>query len=279
MPSPPPRSRRTVAGIRPVVFIGAIIVLAWIGVSSAGAARLSALLRMVDREQAAHPNALWHIVNDLCVPDMKVSGNPAPCAQVNLTGGYAVVKDVARKTQYLLIPTQRVSGIESPELLTPASPNYWQAAWTARRLIERQLGRPLPRADIGLAINALVGRTQNQLHIHIDCVRPGVQHALQIHEAQIGPHWSDLDFTLAGGRYRARWISGEDLGANDPFKLLADGDPIARVDMADETLVLIAASRLDGAPGFVLLSDRADPSRGDIGAGEGLLDHSCRVLS
>jgi CDP-diacylglycerol pyrophosphatase len=228
--------------------------------------------------RAADSNALWHVVHDLCVTDMKATGSPAPCAQVDLVSGYAVLKDIRGATQLLLIPTDRVTGIESPVLLAPASPNYWQAAWGARPIFEQRAGGPVPRGDIGLAINSIYGRSQNQLHIHIDCVRADVRDALQANASRIGFHWSDLDVDLAGRRYRAMRVDGADLGARDPFKLLAEGDPAARADMGAETLVVIAVDVEAGPPGFVLLSDRADPARGDQASGEDLLDHQCAAL-
>ncbi len=230
------------------------------------------------RARAADPNALWHIVHDLCVTDVKVSGNPAPCSKVDLAHGYAVLKDIRGDTQLLLIPTDRVTGIESPKLLAPNSPNYWQAAWDAVPILEKRVGHPVPRDDIGLAINSIYGRTQNQLHIHIDCVRPSVQRALQADEAKIGERWSALKVPLAGHDYRARRLMGADFGAHDPFKLLADGDPEARAGMGRETLVAIPMAFAGGAPGFILLSDRASLMPLDKAAGEELLDHSCAVL-
>ena len=228
---------------------------------------------------AADPNALWHVVHDLCVTDMEASGAPAPCAAVDLAGGYALLKDLRGATQLLLVPTERISGIESPRLLEPDGPNYWRAAWEARPLFEKRAGRPVPRDDIGLAINSIYGRSQNQLHIHIDCVRPDVRRTLRADETEIGPQWSSLSVKLSGHAYRARRIEGADLGARDPFKLLADSDPRARADMGSQTLALIGATFADGRPGFILLTDRADPASGDRGAGEELLDHDCAVLA
>ncbi len=255
----------------------ALSVLALAAAAPAQASRLGALKRMVGGTEAAHPNALWHIVHGLCLRDMRASGNPAPCTEVNLAGRYAVVKDVERRTQYLLVPTVRVSGIESPELLAAGAPNYWQAAWTSRRWLEQQTGRPIPREDIGLAINSVDGRTQNQLHIHIDCVRPEVLSALRGQAAGIGTRWSRMRISLEGRRYRVRWIRGADLSGADPFKLLARADPVARAEMGRQTLAVIAGVRPDGSPGFFLLSDRSDDDQGV--AAEQLLDHRCQVLS
>jgi CDP-diacylglycerol pyrophosphatase len=234
---------------------------------------------MASPADATDPNALWRVVHDLCVTDMKARGAPAPCVAVDLTRGYAILKDLRGATQLLLIPTDRIGGIESPQLLALEAPNYWQAAWEARALFEKRVGHPVPRDDIGLAINSIYGRSQNQLHIHIDCVQPDVRQALEANEARIGHRWSSLDVPLHGHAYHVRRIEGSDLGARDPFKLLAEGDPRARGDMGRETLAVIGASFADGQPGFVLLSDHADLLNADRGASEELLDHSCAVLT
>jgi len=227
---------------------------------------------------AANPDALWHIVHDQCAPDMAAKGSPAPCDAVDLAGGFAILKDLHGATQLLLIPTDRITGIEAPQILAPGAKNYWRDAWSARPIFQRRAGRPVPPEDIALAINSKYGRSQNQLHIHIDCVRPEVRQALNANQRLIGPSWSVLNVDLAGHRYSARRLEGADLGSSDPFRLLAE-DPQARADMGRETLVVIAANFQGAKPGFVLLSDRADPLRGDIGHGEDLLDPTCKLLA
>jgi CDP-diacylglycerol pyrophosphatase len=226
---------------------------------------------------ASNPNALWHVVHDLCVTDMRVSHLPAPCLEVSRRGGYAALKDLKGKTQILLVPTARVTGIESPKLLAPDSPNYWQAAWEARRFFEKRAGGPVPRDDVGMAINSIYGRSQNQLHIHIDCVRPDVKEALEDHAGEIGQHWRRLDVNLAGERYRAMRLYGVDLTGQDPFKLLAEEGSKERTDMGRQTLAVIGWV-FQGRPGFILLAAEAGGPDNSEGASEGLLDHDCQVL-
>ena len=223
-------------------------------------------------------SALWHVVHDLCVNDLKVSGLPAPCVKVDLAHRYAVLKDLRGATQLLLIPTDRIGGIESPRLLKPGSPNYWQDAWAARGLFEKNAGRPVPREDLGLAINSMFGRTQNQLHIHIDCLKPKVRDALAAGQDRIGAAWRPFAPAFYGHAYRARRLMGAELGTRDPFRLLAR-DPKARAAMPRETLVVAGMVFKGGEPGFVLLADRADLTHGDQGAGEELLDHGCAALA
>ena len=212
------------------------------------------------------------------MPSQQTRNDPAPCLSVDLAGGYAVLKDRSGETQVLVIPTTRISGIESPALLDPASPNYFAAAWKARHEVEQLAHRDIPREDIALAINSAYARTQEQLHIHVDCIRRDVRDELNTVADRVGPKWAPLDVSLGGHRYRAMRIDGEDLDGHDPFKLLADGDAKARAEMAIETLVVVGAVFADGTPGFILLSDRADLSMHDPAAGESLMDHSCQVL-
>ena len=224
----------------------------------------------------ADPDALKKIVTDQCVRHQEQDGSPTPCIAVDLPGGTAVLKDRNGATQFLLIATEAVSGIEDKQILAPNAPNYFQAAWAARHLVENLAEKPVPRDDIGLSINSAYGRSQNQLHIHIDCISIAVRRALHDNDGKIGTHWAGLDVDLAGHRYRAMRLDGDDLGDRNPFKLLAGGDPDAAADMGRETLTVAGAIFADGKPGFYLLSDQAAGL--DTASSESLLDHDCAVL-
>jgi CDP-diacylglycerol pyrophosphatase len=234
--------------------------------------------------QALNPrDALWGLVHDECVPDQLQSHEPRPCVQVDLRDGietgFAVLKDMRGATQYLLIPTARVPGIETPAVWASGAPNYFADAWEARKYVDEALHRALPRDDIGLAINSLAGRSQDQLHIHVDCIRSDLQQALRQHQASIGTQWAPLDVTFAGHRYLAMWVPGENLGSNNPFRLLAKGLEGAEKNMGEHTLVVVGYTRTDGAAGFVLLEDQVNRGTQDLAHGEDLLDHSCRVAT
>ena len=224
-----------------------------------------------------HPNALWRVVHNLCAVDRRVLGLPAPCMAIHLREGWAVVKDTREPTHILLVPTRRVPGIESPLLLQPGAPNYWRDAWKARRYFEHLVGRSVPRGDFALVINSRYGRSQDQLHIHIDCIQPQVAQALKDATSDVGAAWAPLDVTIGGQQFEARRIDGVSPDRN-PFKLLAAGDPDARADMGAYTLAAIPETFSGDTPGFILLARRADFARGDAAVGERLLDHQCAVL-
>jgi CDP-diacylglycerol pyrophosphatase len=228
------------------------------------------VLLATPRHSAADADALWRIVGDRCIPDQQQNGSPKPCELVDLVAGYAVLKDLVGDTQFLVIPTVRVSGIDSPEILAPNAPNYWEGAWQARGFVNARAHRELPRDVISLAINSVSGRTQDQLHIHVDCVRRDVQATLQKNAKDIGAHWTALPVKLSGHDYQAMRIDQPDLSRTNPFVLLADGIAGARADMAHYTLVVVGESS-----GFVLLAGHASPLSGDSGSGEELQDHAC----
>ena len=79
-------------------------------------AMAAALLAGPAAVRAADPDALWKLVQGQCAPHQAAALNPAPCAYVQEGGshrlGYALLKDRTGETQYLLIPTDKVTGIE-----------------------------------------------------------------------------------------------------------------------------------------------------------------------
>lgn len=221
-------------------------------------------------------NALWELVHDRCVVDLVNNSDPAPCVAVDLSAGpdrgYAVLKDYDGARQFLVLPTARVTGMESPALLDPTTPNYLAAAWRTRSFTEAAAGGALPRDWLSLAVNSATARSQDQLHIHVDCLKAGVHEALSRHAASVGPVWRPFPVPLAGRAYSALAVDGSDLDAGSPFLLLADGLPGARTDMGSYTVVVAGADRADGSAGFVLLAARVDPE-GPVFGGEELQDH------
>ena len=226
---------------------------------------------------AADPDALWKVVHGQCVPDQIRHHHPAPCTRVDLhrgvARGHVVLKDRSGATQFLVIPTARVTGIDSPLLLARHAPNYWAPAWPARRLVFARANRALPRDAIALAINSVEGRSQNQLHIHVDCVRPDVRDYLTAHVAEVPPRWSDWTVHFDGHRFWAMRLAAADLNRINLFDLLANGIPGARDHMGDWTLVAVGVE----PTGFIVLAGHVDPATGDRGAGEALQDHGCAL--
>jgi CDP-diacylglycerol pyrophosphatase len=237
----------------------------------------AALGLIISPALAADPSALWKITDKKCVPDMRDHDNPAPCSVVDLSGGYVVLKDLIGATQFLLIPTKRIGGMESPEILSPDAVNYWDPAWRNRRLTEERAGKSLPRDALSLAVNSFYGRTQDQLHIHIDCVRPDVRDALAANRGAIGKTWTAFPVSLADLPWRALRVDGDDLANANPFDLLAKGDPGAAADMSKHTLAVVGITWSDNIAGFAVLDGKFDVPPGNPASAEVLQDHDCAL--
>lgn len=218
-------------------------------------------------------DSLRHIVQDQCVVNWSQHHDPKPCERVFLadskTGnsGYAVLVDRKGGAHYLLIPTQTMAGVESGELLDPDAPNYFAEAWHARDLISKYTGHEVARTAIGLAINTAHSRTQDQFHVHIECLRKDVVDSLHAAAEQVTDQWSPV--SVAGSTFDALRIIGDGLDGSNPFELLANLKPSARHRMGDYTLV-VAGIQYKSGPGFIVLA-------GTALTGELLLDSSCAV--
>ncbi|WP_156774130.1 CDP-diacylglycerol diphosphatase [Bordetella bronchialis] len=213
---------------------------------------------------------------------------PNACARVDLPGGYMVLKDHSPSKPYafLLLPTDPVTGIEDSRLWVTGGPNYWRAAYENRGYVEKVLKRPLHRTQFGFAANSIYGRSQDQLHIHITCLRPDVAATLARSVGRLsGTHWTLLPpMAGRGHRYRALLSDDATLARTDPARLLAS-DVYPDGSMLPHTLFMAPVTLADGRPGFVFLDGEADQdarhgrasAASNRGVSEELLDNSCAI--
>jgi CDP-diacylglycerol pyrophosphatase len=222
--------------------------------------------------------ALWTIVHGQCEPHVEAGQGPKPCERVDLAEGEnkgaALLKDLHGVAQFLAIPTSRVTGIEDPQILAPDAPDYFAYAWANRDALEARLGHALPREAVGVSINSEFSRSQDQFHLHIDCMNKGVAAALAEYKPSLDDEWRVMTVALQGRRYWARRLDSADLSDAAPFRLLANGLPGAKDHMGAETLIVVGAD-FAGKPGFILLADQAELTGG--GHAEDLQDHDCAI--
>ncbi|WP_322046686.1 CDP-diacylglycerol diphosphatase [Paraburkholderia sp. J67] len=217
-------------------------------------------------------NGLWKVVGGQCVPNARDKGDPGPCTTVDFQKRYAVLKDISGRAQYLLIPTDRVSGIESPDILYAGSPEYWAGAWAAGRHVDEKLKTTLAPTQLGLEINSSTQRSQNQLHIHVDCMRNDIIDALAPyrHDAPGSWRWATLD----GKQYRVTRVTHLTERSN-PFRVVSR-DLEAQQSMAAQTILVTGAGPDTARDGWLVVNSGQDVD-GGTGTAEGLLDHSCAL--
>jgi CDP-diacylglycerol pyrophosphatase len=243
-----------------------------------GAALVSGASRLADAA-GVDRGLLWRAVQ-VCLANHKLTGAAFPCLQVDtsggIDGGYAVLRAPLEDTHVVVVPTTRVVGVETAALRAPDAGNYFADAWRAQGFVRDRVQHPLRREDIGLALNSRPGRSQDQLHIHVDCVKASVRDLLRDHAAdfKVGA-WTRLPFKIVNERYWGTRLDSSDLAGVNVFQLVATGLRVADADRAGVTIALAGATFENGRPGFYLLAGVAGHSRDNLGHSEYVLDHSC----
>lgn len=221
------------------------------------------------------PNALWHIVSQQCVPDQQQQHKPDPCLAVDLDRGYTLLKDRNGPLHDLLIPVDKVTGIEDPALGRQLLPHYFAQAWKHRAVLSDGLKKPIPDAFVSVAINSRFGRSQNQLHVHIACLRPEVFVALSQQGKALDEQWQVLPRPLMGHTYSARTLSATDAEVLDPMALLHDYVEAQGSSMSHYSLLM--TPRADGS--FVLLSTHLALTEMNLGSAGELQDYRCDLMT
>lgn len=135
----------------------------------------------------------------------------------------AIYKVDNEKYQYLLLPTDKVIGIEESNLQKNGSPHYFYEAWLAKIFLTERLGKPIKERFILLAINAKNARSQDQLHIHISCLSKSANEILsKIPKVKINKAWSKEKIIIPPYSFYYRAVSLDELINENLFKPASD---------------------------------------------------------
>jgi CDP-diacylglycerol pyrophosphatase len=217
-------------------------------------------------------DALARIIERDCHLGSRTSLPNSPCERVDLNDGYVILKDRKGASHYLLLPTIHLAGIESPELLTNAVPNYFELAWTQRAILAQSYRQRVRDEMVMLAINSTRGRSQDLLHIHIACMRQDVRRVLDQVENWLDTSWAPVPIKLREHAYWMRRVTPEQMQQTTPFQLLAEGLPDADAGGIDGFSLAMTATR----GGFLLLATRRDLWELNFGSAGELQDYDCQ---
>ena len=142
--------------------------------------------------------------------------------------------------------------------------DFWQYGWAQSRTYPGY-----PPADTAMAINSAQGRTQNQLHIHISCVRPQVKKVLEQAEIEFFPARPvTLRLPPHDSPYRVIKVTSL-VGEQSPF-LVFQADPEVRDHMGEQSIAVVGSSV---AGQYFVLDTQS--GGGKPGHAEELLDQTC----
>ncbi|WP_078960317.1 CDP-diacylglycerol diphosphatase [Streptomyces sp. NRRL WC-3618] len=157
----------------------------------------------------------------------------------------------------LVVPIDRVKGIECYTIWQLGAPNYWHSAW-------EYVCKHMPPASTGLGINSKSARTKDQLHIHMadfhERASGDLVHELKGQQGNMAPHsgksWAESLVTATGWvapaqkweqrKYRAQHVPN--LGSN-LFETLQKEVAPGPERMQEQTMIVIPASQ-----GFYVLN-------------------------
>ena len=237
---------------------------------TAAAMALLATLLAAGWVYASNRDGLWQAVNQHCLQD---SNDQSVCPK--RADNYVLVKTNQTPPHFLVVPNTLLSGIEAPAFWTAEPGNYFRAAWLERPYAAAHLAGGVALSRVGIAINSAQHRTQDQLHVHINCVNPQVLAELEQQQGQIGEQWQDLRLNSVGEVYRARRMADNEVPADLFSQLLARYPQLADARGA-QTAFAASLNFRDGGWRVVVLE--GEYRAGDAaypGHAEDLLSNDC----
>lgn len=217
---------------------------------------------------------LWQTINQQCIPQFKNGNLQSPCIKVDQIHRYVIYKDIKGPLHDLLLPLDKISGIESPILQQKNTENYFMRAWQNRDLFIKSANKPINEQFLSLAINSKYGRTQEQLHIHLACLKPDVYQTIKENEHAITANWQPLKERINSHQYIAIKVPASDINKISPFNYLEkyvaeQGDNIAYYGLA-----MTPSTQKNE---FILLASRLKLLDFNLGSAGAIQDYQCKL--
>lgn len=225
---------------------------------------LSSLTCPVPAPPPANRDALWNLVG--CC--MQSQASDSHCRVYSTQYKYIVAKDASvNKTEaYLIIPTIKMVGIESPLTLNSPTLDIWQDAWA--EATSKYPGKA--DSKTGLAINSANSRDQDQLHIHMACVKPAVLTALRQKTISVNPK-SPTKLQLPPNNFEYDAVLLTSLsGDSSPFKIVRQLPHVSDKNIQEQSVAVVQGPR---PKTYIFLNTYAHDK--DKGEAEELLDQTC----
>jgi CDP-diacylglycerol pyrophosphatase len=221
-------------------------------------------------------NALWKNVQERCLkPD---APRHPDCAAVDRDKGLVLYKDAIGRSHFLVIPDRPMRGVDDIGAWEDGTPNQWAFGWDARAFVGKARGQALPDSMLGLAINAKASRSQDQLHIHLDCISTQARDFVSGAGAPIGTTWTDLQFR--GKPVKAIFVPSASASMSvNPFLLIKRRLGDAAPPVPDRGVFVAYVAGEQGQAGFVVVDQPVDREAGSNGHASDFLDRQCELAT
>ncbi|EPV8692789.1 TPA: CDP-diacylglycerol diphosphatase [Pseudomonas aeruginosa] len=191
------------------------------------------------------------------------------CLKVDVDNSYYIFKDRKGKFHNLLVPMEKISGIESGRLYFNGS-NFFYNAWRDRSLLK--LEGVKDETIYGMAINSRYGRSQDQLHIHFSCLKPSMHKLLSEKNKGLYGQWTKLSLEKEGQEFDFVKISYFDFKSGAVFPLVFGFSVNNKISLERIGVGVVVW----GGDVFVLIRV-ADLGRFEFASVGDILDYSCSL--
>lgn len=231
---------------------------------------------------------LWRIVSKQCIPQYIAQERTGqslqpPCIDVvpspTIEKGYAIFEDRKGPMHILLIPTEKIIGIEDRRLLEPETTDYFSKAWDSRHYLTRLANKTVSREMVSLTINSAWGRSQEQLHIHIACIRPEIKAHLVSQLEDFSDQWTSVEYGVNNDFYLVRTLTEKQFQEMSLFRRLANEIPDAEKEMGKYGMALVPYRDKNKQPMYLMLANKVDVMDLNLGYTGDIQDYQCDLLN
>ncbi|MFP3014278.1 MAG: CDP-diacylglycerol diphosphatase [Arsenophonus sp.] len=217
---------------------------------------------------------LWKAINQQCIPQFKANNLGLPCIKLDPQHRYVIYKDIYGKLHNLLLPLDKISGIENFILQQKNTENYFLLAWINRKLFINESNKPINEEFLSLAINSKYGRSQEQLHIHLACLNENVYKKIKEIEHTITNSWKPLKKKINNHKYIAIKITSANMNKTSPFNYLHRYSTSHNHNIAYYGLAMISSSKKNE---FILLATKLKLIDFNFGSASEIQDYHCKL--
>ncbi|WP_324028627.1 hypothetical protein GC087_14695 [Pantoea sp. JZ2] len=194
-------------------------------------------------------NLLWEKITYQCVPNYLNSGRCIPCQIVDVMNKFVIYKVDGAINHYLLLPIEKVTGLEDDFFLTLNK--IFALAWDNTFLLSRE-GIDDRRPCL-LSVNPAVKRSQDQLHIHISFISPDAEESLIERYKFIKQNiWSDTPFGIQDQNLYLKKITKSNFFSNS-YSFPQDANTLCSELGKDRKYLTLGVTSLD-SDFFILMA-------------------------
>ena len=173
----------------------------------------------------AAERGLLSSVVQVCVTNYQLTGASFPCLEVNTaqgaSRGFVTIRAPLARTHIIVCRRQKSKELKTRRFSHP-TPRITFRCVGSTKICDRGGAASDQGGRYRAGDKFAAGRSQDQLHIHVDCLRRRYAQLLRLHNSALrSDRWSRLPFAFRGRYYWALLLNSADLSQTNVFRTAA----------------------------------------------------------